>query len=132
MGTVIDLKLDEIGAIFGNGLDTEGTLRILRILDGPTYSQAYVEELTLYSELLPLGREKPFTREQRYFHFLWDAFDKLPICGCQFRYTFPETYRRAAFQKMRRRLHCGGEFSAQFRAEYRGWRFCLFQPRRIC
>ena len=34
MGTVIDLKLDEIGAIIRNDLDTDGTLRRLRILDG--------------------------------------------------------------------------------------------------
>jgi hypothetical protein len=47
MGAVIDLKLDEIGAIIRNGLDTDGTLRILRILDGPIYSKEYLEELTL-------------------------------------------------------------------------------------
>lgn len=80
MGTVIDLKLDEIGVIIRNGLDTDGTLHILRIFEGPIYSKEYLEELTLYSELLPMGREKPFTQEQRYLHFLWDAFDKLPIC----------------------------------------------------
>jgi acetyltransferase-like isoleucine patch superfamily enzyme len=34
----------------------------------------------MYSELLPLGRERPFTAEQRYLHFIWDTFDKLPVC----------------------------------------------------
>lgn len=80
MGTVIDIKLDEIGTIIKNGLDTDGTLRILQIIDGPIYSKEFLEELTLYSELLPLGRENPFTQEQRYLHFLWDVFDRLPIC----------------------------------------------------
>jgi len=80
MGTVIDITLDEIATIIKNGIDTEGTIRILKILDGPAYSKEFLEELTLYSELLPMGREEPFTQEQRYLHFLWDIFDKLPIC----------------------------------------------------
>ncbi len=80
MGTIIDLTLKEIGGIIENGLDAAGALYILKILDGPRYSKEFIEELTLYSELLPLGREKPFSPEQRYLHFLWDAFDKLPIC----------------------------------------------------
>jgi len=108
MGTEIDLKLDEIGAIFGNGLDADGTLRILRILDGPAYSQAYLEGLTLYSELLPLGREKPFTREQRYLHFLWDAFDKLPIClDANFGILFRRLIAERLFKK------CGVGFIAE-------------------
>jgi acetyltransferase-like isoleucine patch superfamily enzyme len=80
MGTLIDRKLDDIGIIIRNGLDTDGVLRILQILDGPSYTKEFLEGLTLYSELLPMGREKPFTQEQRHLHFLWDAFDKLPTC----------------------------------------------------
>jgi len=108
MGTVIDIKLDEIGALIGNGLDTEGTLRILRLLDGPTYSQASLEELTLYSELLPMAQEKPFTREQRYLHFLWDAFDKLPIClNANFGILFRRLIAERLFKK------CGVGFIAE-------------------
>jgi acetyltransferase-like isoleucine patch superfamily enzyme len=80
MGKATDRKLAEIGAIVQGRVDVEGTLRILRILDGPSYPREFIAELTLYSELLPLGREKPFTPEQRCLHFLWDAFDKLPVC----------------------------------------------------
>jgi len=80
MGTIIDITLEEIRCIINEGLDSEGALRILKILDGPRYSKEFIEELTIYSELLPLGRESPFSPEQRYLHFLWDAFDKLPIC----------------------------------------------------
>jgi len=80
MGERIDRKLEEIGAVLASGLDAEGAARILTILEGPSYSRTYLEEMTLYSELLPLGRETPFTAEQRYLHFLWDAFDKLPVC----------------------------------------------------
>lgn len=108
MGKVMDLKLEEIGAIIGMGLDTKGTLRILRILDGPKYSQAFLEELTLYSELLPMGREKPFSREQRYLHFLWDTFDKLPIClNANFGILFRRLIAERLFKK------CGIGFIAE-------------------
>lgn len=80
MALIIDQALEEIQVILDAGPDAEGTLRILKILDAPPYSQVLLEELVLYSELLPIGQEKPFTSQQRYLHFLWDAFDKLPIC----------------------------------------------------
>ena len=80
MGDVTNQMIDEIGGIIRNGLDTHGVLHILKLIEGPHYSPAFMEEMSLYSELLPVGREKPFTREQRYLHFLWDTFDKLPIC----------------------------------------------------
>jgi len=108
MGTLIDLKLGEIGVIIGNGLDTEGALKILGLLDGPTYPKEFLEELTLYSELLPLGREKPFTPEQRYLHFLWDAFDKLPIClNAGFGILFRRLIAERLFKK------CGIGFTAE-------------------
>lgn len=108
MGTIIDLKLEEIGAIIGNGPDTDGTLHILRILEGPGYSKEFMEELILYSELLPVGREKPFTQEQRYLHFLWDAFDKLPIClNANFAILFRRLIAERLFKK------CGIGFIAE-------------------
>jgi len=108
MGTVIDQKLDEISVIIGDGLDTAGVLNILGLLDGPAYSKEFLEELTLYSELLPLGREKPFTQEQRYLHFLWDALDKLPIClNANFGILFRRLIAERLFKK------CGIGFTAE-------------------
>jgi acetyltransferase-like isoleucine patch superfamily enzyme len=108
MGTVIDLKLDEIGVIIRDGLDTEGALNILKLLDGPAYSKDFLEGLTLYSELLPLGRENPFTKEQRYLHFLWDAFDKLPVClNANFGILFRRLIAERLFKK------CGVGFIAE-------------------
>jgi len=80
MEKILKGKLAEIEEIIGSGLDAEGVQRILRIIEGPDYSVELIKELTLYSELLPLGREPPFTSRQRYLHFLWDMLDKLPIC----------------------------------------------------
>ncbi|MDQ5984489.1 MAG: 2,3,4,5-tetrahydropyridine-2,6-dicarboxylate N-acetyltransferase [Syntrophus sp. SKADARSKE-3] len=108
MGLIIDVTLEEIGSIFDAGLDAEGTLRILKILDGPPYARELLEELILYSELLPLGQEKPYTREQRYLHFLWDAFDKLPICLYA---KFGILFRRLIAEKLF--SHCGAGFIAE-------------------
>ncbi len=108
MGIVIDFKLDEIAAIIGDGLETDGVLSILNLLDGPAYSKEFLEELTLYSELLPIGREKPFTQEQRYLHFLWDAFDKLPIC---LNANFGILFRRLIAERLLKK--CGIGFTAE-------------------
>ncbi len=58
MGDVTNKMLDEIGSIIKSGLDTHGVLHILKLLEGPHYSKQFMEETSLYSELLPMGREK--------------------------------------------------------------------------
>jgi len=80
MEKILKGKLEEIEVIIKSGLDAEGTQRILCLIEGPDYSVELIKELTLYSELLPMGREPPITSRQRYLHFLWDVLDKLPIC----------------------------------------------------
>ncbi len=69
MGTVNIDKLEEIGAIIQSGLDTDGVLRILRLLDVSVYTKEQMDDLTLYSEFLPLAREMPFTSEHAIFIF---------------------------------------------------------------
>jgi acetyltransferase-like isoleucine patch superfamily enzyme len=108
MGTVIHDMLEEVGSIIQGGLDTEGVLRILRLLDVPGYTKELMEGLTLYSELLPLAREMPFTSEQRYLHFLWDALDKLPIC---LNANFSILFRRLIAGRLFKR--CGAGFTAE-------------------
>ncbi len=108
MGTVINNKLEKIGAIIQDGLDTEGVLRILRLLDVSAYTKELIEDMTLYSEFLPLAREMPFTSEQRYLHFLWDALDKLPIC---LNANFSILFRRLIAGRLFKR--CGAGFTAE-------------------
>lgn len=108
MGTVIDRKLEEIRKIIDEGLDAGGTARILKILDGPSYTPEFLEELTLYSELLPVGRENPFTPEQRRLHFLWDALDKLHVCLFV---NFAILFRRMIAEKLFKK--CGAGFFAE-------------------
>ena len=108
MGTVIHDMLEDVGSIIQGGLDTEGVLRILRLLDVPGYTKELMEDLTLYPELLPLAREMPFTSEQRYLHFLWDALDKLPIC---LNANFSILFRRLIAGRLFKR--CGAGFTAE-------------------
>ena len=108
MGLIIDQTLEEITGILDGGLNARGAQLILKILDGPPYSEELLEELVLYSELLPLGQESPFTREQRYLHFLWDAFDKLPVCLYA---TFGILFRRLIAERLFRK--CGVGFIAE-------------------
>ncbi|OPY91636.1 MAG: Maltose O-acetyltransferase [Syntrophaceae bacterium PtaU1.Bin231] len=113
MGEVIDRTLEEIEAVLAGGLDADGAVRILKILDGPAYSPSFFDELTLYSELLPLGREIPFTAEQRYLHFLWDAFDKLPAC---LNANLSILFRRLIAGRLFRK--CGAGFIAEENARF--------------
>jgi len=100
MGAVTNQMIEEIGTIVNNGLDTHGALHILKLIEGPHYSKNFMEEMSLYSELLPMGREKPFTQEQRYLHFLWDTFDKLPIClNANFSIIFRRLIAERLFKK---------------------------------
>lgn len=77
MGTVIDLNLDEIGVIIRDGLDTEGASNILKLLGGPAYSKEFLEGLTLYSELLPLGVYMP--DEMWHYWRMIGGKDLLPV-----------------------------------------------------
>jgi acetyltransferase-like isoleucine patch superfamily enzyme len=108
MGKVINDKLDEISAIIQGGVDTKGVLRILCLLDVSGYTKELMDDLTLYSEFLPLAREMPFTSEQRYLHFLWDTLDKLPIC---INANFSILFRRMIAGRLFKR--CGAGFTAE-------------------
>lgn len=108
MGTLIHEKLREINAIIQAGIEVEGVRRIFQLLEAPAYSNELIEDLTLYSELLPLGQENPFSPEQRYLHFLWDTLDKLPIC---LNANFSILFRRLIAGRLFKR--CGTGFTAE-------------------
>jgi len=71
--------LSEIENIISQGLDTEGARRILKLIGGPDYAPEILESIKLWTDFLPKAEEMPYTEAQRYLHFLWDAFDKLPL-----------------------------------------------------
>jgi len=71
--------LDELQNLIDLGPDLAGTERILYLLGCPVPPEVSLAELRIYSEFLPKAAEHPFSREQRFLHFLWDAFDRSPL-----------------------------------------------------
>ncbi len=71
--------LDELQNLIDLGPDLPGTERILYLLGCPFPQEVSLAELQIYSEFLPKAAEHPFSREQRFLHFLWDAFDRSPL-----------------------------------------------------
>ena len=79
MGNVFEDKLAAIEQLISEGLTAARVTEVLAIIEAPPISGEVLEHMKLYSETLPKGREVPFSPQQRYLHFLWDVFDKLPL-----------------------------------------------------
>ncbi len=101
--TIYDLMLAKIHAVLERGLDHEGCVEILRIIGAPAVALPLLRHFRLYSETLPKGMDPPFTVEQRLLHFLWDYFDKLPVC---LMLPFSTLFRRALGERLFKA--CGG------------------------
>jgi acetyltransferase-like isoleucine patch superfamily enzyme len=65
-------------------------------------------ELRLYSEYLPMAHEYPYTPDQRYLHFLWEAADKSPLSLAT---NFSMPFRRMIAKRLFRR--CGKNFCCE-------------------
>jgi len=101
-------RLLAIEQIVNAGIDTEGCTRILELIGAPLVSTEILEELKLYSEYLPRSQELPFTQEQRYLHFIWDIFDKLPMSVVV---NFAVPFRRILAKRLFKK--CGKNFIAE-------------------
>ena len=60
--------------------EPEAVLDLLAIIEAPPLEYDTVCRISLYAETLPKAEEHPFSPAERHMHFLWDAFDKLPLC----------------------------------------------------
>lgn len=105
MVSTYEAMLSEIEGLLVDGPDTSGTRKILRMLGGPEYAPEILEGIRLWNEYLPKSEELPYTQGQRYLHFLWDAFDKLPLCMS---IPFAVPFRRLLAKKLFAR--CGKNF----------------------
>ncbi len=88
--------------------EPEAVLELLAIIEAPPLEYDTVSRISLYAETLPRAEEHPFTPAQRHMHFLWDAFDKLPLSLIV---PFAIPFRRL----LARRLFgaCGAAFTAE-------------------
>jgi acetyltransferase-like isoleucine patch superfamily enzyme len=64
--------------------------------------------MRIYSEYLPKAAENPFSAEQRFLHFLWDAFDRSPL-SLSMNIAFP--FRRMIAHNLFR--DCGKNFNSE-------------------
>jgi acetyltransferase-like isoleucine patch superfamily enzyme len=117
---IISETLERIGELLEH-LDAAAVSQILQILGGHTpavlfgdgvsrgergaHNLGFLEELRLYSDFLPRAHDHPFTEEQRYLHYLWDAIDRLP-CGLCVPLAIP--FRRMIAKRLFKR--CGKNF----------------------
>ncbi|WP_428564362.1 MAG: acyltransferase [Solidesulfovibrio sp. DCME] len=79
MTTCFKARLEQIAERLDNIGEAEVLQDVLAILDAPRLSLDFLCHLRLYAETLPRAEDCPLTPTQRHLHFLWDAFDKLPL-----------------------------------------------------
>ncbi len=100
--------LEEISGTISGGLDAGKTASILYRIGCPVPEESLLAEMRLYSEYLPMAYEYPFTDEQRYLHFLWEAVERSPLCLAT-NFSFP--FRRMIAKKLFRK--CGKNFCCE-------------------
>ena len=108
MTNTLERALQEIRDIISSGVDYKGAIRILELMGHTSFPLEYLEETKLFSEYLPKAAEHPFTVEQRCLHFLWDAFEKLPMCLSE---SFAIPFRRLIALHLFKK--CGKNFIAE-------------------
>jgi acetyltransferase-like isoleucine patch superfamily enzyme len=101
-------RLAAIEAIVQGGLDEPGTNRILSLIGIPPISSGFLVEMKIYSQYLPKSEDLTFSPEQKFLHFLWDAFERTPVSVAT---DFAIPFRRILAKKLFRR--CGKNFCAE-------------------
>lgn len=100
--------LDELAGIIKTGLDAKKTASVLYRIGCPVPEESLLAEIRLYSDYLPIANEYPFTDDQRYLHFLWEAMERSPLCLAT-NFSFP--FRRMIAKKLFRK--CGKNFCCE-------------------
>jgi acetyltransferase-like isoleucine patch superfamily enzyme len=102
-------KLEEAKKRIEEGVNPETALCILKMMGIDSVPLSVLENLRIYSDLLPVGVVvEPYTEEQRLLHFLWDALEKSPL-SLIVDFSFP--FRRAVAGKLFK--GCGKHFCCE-------------------
>ncbi len=80
MRTWYDACLSQIEDLLKHIDEPEAVQDILATLEAPPIPLEGLAHMRLYAETLPKAQDYPLTPGQRHLHFLWEAFDKLPLC----------------------------------------------------
>lgn len=108
MSTWFSTRLRQVEELLAHIDQPEAVVDIMAILEAAPIELNTVCRLHLYAETLPMAQQCPLTPAQRHMHFLWDAFDKLPLSLVV---PFSIPFRRL----LARRLFatCGAAFTAE-------------------
>jgi len=108
MSSWFDACLSRIDELLDHIDDPEAVQDVMAILQAPPMDVESIAHLRLYAETLPRAEAYPLTPARRHLHFLWDVFDKLPLC---LSVSFAIPFRRA----LAKRLFgaCGAAFTAE-------------------
>ena len=71
--------LNKIDKMIKEGLTSASVLEIMKLIGANGMDEQSLKELKLYSDFLPMAEKDPYTEEQRYLHFLWEAIDRVPL-----------------------------------------------------
>lgn len=104
----IDNLLNKIETIINNGVTKQEVQEILKLLE-ISFPVKFLDEMKLYGDYLPKNNELGMMcDEKRYLHFLWEVFDKSPMCLVA---NFSIPYRRILAKKLFK--SCGENFIAE-------------------
>ena len=101
---MIKQKLEKISTLMSSDIDTNIAYEIMNII-GITCEKELLKGLRIYSDVLPISTEDPYTIEQRLLHFIWDAFEKTTL---SIAVDFYVPFRRMIAERLFRR--CGKNF----------------------
>ncbi len=107
MGQVIAQELARLEGLLDGELHDVAVAKALEHLGAPGFPRKLLPEARLYNDYLPKAAEVQPTQRQRALHFLWDAFDKLPLSVIA---DFAIPFRRMIAARLFR--SCGANFIA--------------------
>lgn len=100
-------RLERIERLFDAGLDPGSTATALALMGHPAPERLPLDEMRLYSELLPREAEMPFGPHRRALYFLWHTLDRLPIgLAVDFAIPFRRLVARRLFAACGRNFIC--------------------------
>jgi acetyltransferase-like isoleucine patch superfamily enzyme len=108
MGQLIAQELAKLENLLDGELHEVALARALEHLGAPGFPRKLLPELRLYGDHFPTAERLQITPRQRALHFLWDAFDKLPLSVVA---DFAIPLRRLLAERLFKR--CGADFVAE-------------------
>lgn len=100
-------KLEKFENLVKEGMDASGVRNVFSMIGAPDMNEEDISNMRVYPDHLPMGKEDPYTPEQRFLHILWETMDKVPL-GIDASFAIP--YRQIIAQKLFKK--CGKAFIA--------------------